>query len=150
PRKRMGPPIASLGLKGPISTRGVGILRAPYDGCCQSPNRLRLRLKDESGNTKTYRDAGGNGNRLAAGTVSEWRPECGGRTRLRKGVARDEARKVLSASWNRRQPVQRGRCANGYGLQAALPGNHPPSGVEQVLWQPGGSVHGTGLRGEGQ
>ena len=131
------------------SDRGVECRTHRTCGVTAAVNRLRLRLKTESGKTKGR-------NRIREGRTERYRRErrsggrSAGRTRFRKGAARDEAGTVLSTSRDRRQPVQRGGRADGHRIQAAMPGDDPPPGVEQVLRQSGRPVDGPGLRREGE
>ena len=71
-----------------------------------------------------------------------------GSTTFRKGTAKDEAGTVFAPPWNHWESVQRGGCPDRHRVQAALSGDDPPSGVEQVFWQSGRSVDGAGLRRE--
>ena len=67
-----------------------------------------------------------------------------------KGRPRDEDGTVLAASRHQGKSVQRGGRSDRHGLQAPVSLDDPPSRLEQVLRQPRRSVHGAGLRREGE
>ena len=111
-----------------------------------SVHRLRLRSTAESGKTKTDRRHPSSGFQSARDEPTAARTPA----ILDERPRQDEDGTVSRTSWHQGESVQRGGRPDRHGLQATVPGDDPPSRLEQVLRQPGRSIDGPGLRRKGE